>query len=148
MKRLIHATAGALGMSLIASFWVSTLISELFLDASAVASVKQAVVYGLALLVPCMAVVGGSGFSLASGRRGTLVEGKKKRMRLIGFNGVVLMIPMAFFLYGKAGVGEFDGVFYAVQIVELLVGALQLSLMALSLRDGLRLTGRLRPTGP
>ena len=35
-----------------------------------------------------------------------------------------------------------DATFYAVQVVELVAGALNLALLGMNLRDGLRLTGR------
>ncbi len=41
--------------------------------------------------------------------------------------------------------GSFDTTFYAVQALELLAGATNLTLMGLNVRDGLRMTGRLRP---
>lgn len=142
MKPIFHAFAGAAAMLTIASFWTSTLISEAFMDQAAVAAVKQWIVYGLFLLVPFMAATGGSGFVLSKSRSGSLLERKKRRMAVIGANGLLLMIPMAIFLNGKASAGEFDALFYAVQIIELLVGIIQLTLMGMNFRDGLRLTGK------
>jgi len=55
------------------------------------------------------------------------------------------MIPCAFFLNTRAESGEFDTIFYVVQIMELVVGVVQLTLLGRSFRDGLRLAGRLRP---
>lgn len=96
------------------------------------------------LLIPAMAIVGGSGFSLSTDRRGRLIDTKKKRMPIIGANGLLILIPCAFFLAAKADAGEFDIVFYTVQGLELIAGATNLTLMGLNIRDGLRLTGRLR----
>lgn len=145
-KTVIHAAAGTTAMLLVATFWTSALISELFLDHAAVAAVKHAVAYyGLALLVVAMAATGGSGFSLAQGRKGRLVEEKKKRMPLLGLNGALIMIPSALFLNARAAAGQFDEVFYAVQALELAVGVLQLTLLFKSFRAGLKLSGRLRP---
>jgi hypothetical protein len=142
MKPIAHALAGAAAMLIIASFWCSTLIAEAFLDHAAVASVKQAIVYGLFLLAPAMAAVGGSGFALAGIRKTPLLERKKMRMRIIGANGLIVMVPAALFLNIKAAAGDFDIVFYSIQAVELLVGAVQLSLMGMNFRDGLRLAGK------
>lgn len=48
-KAPLHAVAGTLAMLLIATFWTSTAVSELFLDAAAVATVKHCIaLYGLA----------------------------------------------------------------------------------------------------
>lgn len=144
MKSIIHALAGITAMLIIASFWSATLVSEIFLDAAAVSSVKQAIVYGLFLLVPFMAATGGTGFVLAKSRQSLLVEQKRKRMAIIGANGLLLMIPVALFLNSKAAAAEIDAVFYAVQLMELLVGVVQLTLMGMNFRDGLKLAGKWR----
>lgn len=144
MKPIVHAIAGITAMLIITSFWISTLISEIFLDNAAIAAVKHAIVYGLFLLVPFMAATGGSGFALGKPRKGYLLDQKKKHMAIIGANGLLVMIPAAIFLNGKAAVGEFDALFYAVQAVELIVGVVQLTLMGMNFRDGLKLAGRLR----
>ncbi|MFZ2162709.1 MAG: hypothetical protein WAW02_10875 [Sideroxyarcus sp.] len=143
MKPIFHAFAGAAAILTIASFWTSTLVSEVFMDQTAVAAVKQWVVYGLLLLVPFMAATGGSGFALSKARSGSLLASKKRRMAVIGANGLLLMVPAAIFLNSKAAAGEFDAIFYAVQIIELVVGAIQLTLMSMNFRDGLRLAGKL-----
>lgn len=143
MKPIFHAIAGSTAMLIIASFWTSTFVSEVFMDQTAVAAVKQWIVYGLFLLVPFMAATGGSGFVLSKARSGSLLDRKKRRMAAIGANGLLLMIPAAVFLNSKAAAGEFDALFYAVQVVELVVGAIQLTLMSMNFRDGLRLAGKL-----
>lgn len=134
-------------MLLIATFWTSTLVSELFLSTSAVVAVKHHIaVYGLVCLVLSMAMTGGSGLALGKGRKGRLIEEKMKRMPFIGANGLLIMIPSAIFLNIKAGDGAFDTWFYAVQVLELAVGVVQLTLMGKNFRAGLRLSGRLRAT--
>ena len=145
-KSIIHATAGALAMLTVATFWTSTLVSELFMDHEAVKIVKYAIAYyGLIPLVILMAGTGGSGFVFAKGRKGRLVEEKKKRMPKIGAIGLLVMIPCALFLNSKAIIGDFDIMFYAVQVIELLVGLVQLTLLGRSFRAGLKLAGRLSP---
>ncbi|MEI6116919.1 MAG: hypothetical protein WCP99_20445 [Burkholderiales bacterium] len=144
-KSVMHATAGALAMLTVATFWMSTLLSELFMGQEAIAAVKHAIAYyGLIPLVMLMAGTGGSGFALAKGRKGRLVDGKKRRMKIIAAIGLLVMIPCALFLNSKAAVGDFDTTFYVVQVLELAVGVLQLTLLGRSFRDGLTLAGRLR----
>jgi hypothetical protein len=145
MKPIVHAIAVATSMLIIVGFWTATLISEAFMDHAAIAAVKHAIVYGLFLLVPFMAATGGSGFALGRTRKGYLLDQKKKRMAIIGTNGLLVMIPAAIFLNDKAAAGEFDALFYAVQVVELIVGVMQLILMGMNFRDGLKLAGRLSP---
>ena len=64
-------------------------------------------------------------------------------MPVIALNGLLVLVPCALYLDRLASAGRFDGLFYAVQAVELVAGSVNLSLMALNMRDGLRLTGRL-----
>ncbi len=147
MKTKIHAIAGVVGLLTIATFWTSTLAVELFGSTDAIVVVKNGILWGMVLLVPAMAIAGGSGMSLGQGRSDAGVLAKKKRMPIIGANGLVVLVPSAFFLANKANAGSFDTAFYTVQVIELLAGAVNLSLMALNVRDGLRLTGKISGRG-
>ena len=99
---------------------------------------------GLFILVPAMAATGGSGVFLSRSRQGRLVEAKKRRMPFIAANGLLIMIPCAIFLDRWAVAGTFDTTFYAVQTLELLVGAVNLALMGMNIRDGMKMSGRFR----
>jgi hypothetical protein len=57
-----------------------------------------------------------------------------------------VLVPCAIILDRWAAAGAFDASFYAVQAIELVAGAVNLTLMGLNVRDGLRMTGRLRVT--
>jgi hypothetical protein len=142
MIRVVHRSAGAIAFLTIAAFWTSTVVTELFAGPSAVTSVKTAIPYGLIVLVPALAAAGGSGFRLARGRRGGLLGAKARRMPIIAANGILVLVPAAFFLAAKARAGQFDAVFYAVQLLEIVAGATNLVLIGLNISDGLRLSGR------
>lgn len=144
MIKVIHPVAGAVALATIATFWLSTVLSEVFTTDTVVIDVKKAIPWGFLLLVPALAAAGGSGLALAKGRRAGLVGAKLKRMPLIAANGVLVLIPSAMFLAYKAGRAELDGVFYAVQALELFAGALNITLLGLNVRDGLRMRGRPR----
>ena len=143
MKTKIHAIAGIVGFLTIATFWTSTMLSELAGSHATIAAVKNGILWGMLLLIPAMAIAGGSGMSLGQGRSDAGVLIKKKRMPFIAMNGLLVLVPSAFFLASKANAGAFDGAFYTVQGIELIAGAINLSLMGLNIRDGLRLTGRM-----
>lgn len=145
MKTKLHGLFGAIALLCIATFWSSTLISELFLGLASVVAVKNAVLAGMWVLIPAMAATGGSGFSLARTRRGRLVEIKGRRMKVVAANGLLVLLPSAYMLSSMANAGRFDGAFYALQGLELVAGAVNLTLLALNMRDGMRLTGRLSP---
>lgn len=145
MKTRIHAIAGGIGLLMILTFWTSTILSELFGSHETIATVKGLILYGMIVLVPSMAIVGASGASLGAGRTGRLVSAKKKRMPVIAANGLLILLPMAFVLEGKASAGTFDTWFYVLQGIELIAGATNIALMASNARDGVRLTGRNSP---
>jgi len=67
-----------------------------------------------------------------------------KRMQLIAANGILILIPFALFLAAKARAAEFDSAFYLVQALELGAGAANIALLALNMRDGLKIKGRFR----
>jgi hypothetical protein len=147
MPNVAHRIAGILAMLCIATFFVSTLAVELFGSHAAVAQAKSLIVTpGLWILIPAMAATGGSGMFLSTSRKGRLVEAKKRRMAFIAANGLLVLVPCAIILDRWAAAGAFDASFYAVQAIELVAGAVNLTLMGLNVRDGLRMTGRLRVT--
>lgn len=147
MKARLHALAGGLALLLVALFWLSTVVAELFLEPAAVAAVKRGVLYGVGVLIPLLILSGASGVRLDKGRGGRLGRAKLRRMRLIAVNGACVLLPSAVYLERKAALGVYDGAFAAVQIAELAAGLLQLILLGLNVRDGLRLSGRLRTSG-
>jgi hypothetical protein len=74
MIKIVHPIAGALAILTIATFWLSTALSELFASQATVAAVKIAIPWGFLLLIPALMAAGGSGFALAKGERGGLVS--------------------------------------------------------------------------
>ena len=148
MKRMVHAIAGTLATLLVAAFLGVTLYAELTMDEALIAETKRLILYGLCLLIPAMAVTGGSGFSLAKARVGGIVDTKKKRMRLVAANGLLVLLPSAIWLHVLASAGNFGTTFFVVQGVEIVGGLLQLYLLGRNFRDGLKLSGRLRRMAP
>jgi hypothetical protein len=145
MPKRVHLFAGLLALLCIATFFLSTTYVELLGSPEAVARLKSLVVMpGLWILIPALAATGGSGVFLSKSRRGRLVDAKKRRMPFIAANGLLVLVPCAIFLNRWAAVRTFDSTFYVVQAIELLAGAINLTLMGLNVRDGLRLAGRLR----
>jgi hypothetical protein len=148
MPKLVHLVAAMLAPLCIAIFFLATIVTELFGSHAAVAQLKSLIVTpGLWIMVPLMATAGGSGMFLARSRKGQLVDAKKKRMPLIAGNGLLVLVPCAIVLSRWAAAGSFDTSFYVVQGIELIAGAINLALMGLNARDGLRMTGRL-PNSP
>ena len=143
MKRRLHIASAILAMALIASFWTATVATELFAGHETIALVKTLVLYGMVLLVPAMAAAGATGASLGRGWRLPQVARKSTQMKWIAANGLLILVPSAVFLALRTGAGQFDTAFYAVQGLELVAGATNLTLLILNMRDG-RALGRRR----
>uniref|UniRef100_UPI00333FB14A hypothetical protein n=1 Tax=Castellaniella defragrans TaxID=75697 RepID=UPI00333FB14A len=142
MKRKVHAVAAVLALSCITVFWVSTVIAELFLSTAAVTQVKLAIAYALLGFIPAMIAMGASGFAMGGNSPHPLLAVKRRRMPFIGGIGLLVLAPAAIFLSARAQAGSFDTIFYSVQALELIAGALNLTLIGLNFRDGLRLRRR------
>jgi hypothetical protein len=148
VPRRAHLTVGLLATLCIATFFLSTILTELFGSHANVAQLRSIIVTpGLWIMVPLMAAAGGSGMFLGRTRKGRLLEAKKRRMPFIAANGLLVLVPCAIVLDRWAAAGSFDTAFYMVQAIELIAGATNLVLMGMNARDGLRMAGRLR-SGP
>ena len=145
MRAKIHAAAGAVALMTVACFWLSTVAAELFGNLAAVAAVKSGTLTGMLVLIPAMALAGASGFSLGKGWRSPIVQRKKRRMRFIAANGLLLLLPSAYMLANWAEQGRFDAAFVAVQALELAAGATNIILLSLNMRDGIALRHRSSP---
>lgn len=139
MRSHLHKMAGAFALLMVAAFWLSTLIAEAFLSTDAIVAVKRAILLGMGVLTPLLVLAGASGALLAKRCPSALAARKQRRMRWVALNGLLVLAPCAFFLAGRAAAGGFDPLFYGAQGLELVAGALQLSLLAANLRDGLAL---------
>ena len=133
IKIRIHAIAGIIAFLTILSFWLSTLISETLGSHADIAAVKNAILWGMIVLIPCLIMTRATGVSLGKGLADPRISAKKKRMPLIAGNGLIVLVPSAVFLAHLADSGNFGTVFYGVQTLELLVGAVNLALMGLVL---------------
>jgi len=147
MLRRIHPAAGVIGFLTILAFWTSTVAVELFAGAEAILAVKTAILWGMAVLIPALATAGATGFRLAGPKPRGLVAAKQRRMPFIAANGILILIPCAIYLQRLAAAGDFGTVFYTVQMLELAAGAVNITLMGLNVRDGLRLSRGRRHAG-
>ena len=135
--KMLHRTCAVLAFVTIASFFSSTLISELFSSHQTVAQVKQVIAYAVWGLIPLMAITGATGAKLAPNVKKEVgpIGRKKKRMPIIAINGLVVLLPAALYLNSLASQGDFGATFYTIQVIELMAGAVNLTLMSLNLRD-------------
>ncbi|MHC0053235.1 hypothetical protein [Actibacterium sp. D379-3] len=142
MPPKLHALAGTCALLLTASFWCGTALSETLGTPAQIATVKTAILYGLGLLIPLMAATGLSGTALGRGWKRPEVARKSRRMKFIAANGLLILLPCAVFLALRARAGQLDTAFYGVQLLELVAGGTNITLLALNLRDGIALGRR------
>jgi hypothetical protein len=136
----VHAAAASLALLFIICFFSSTLLSELFGSQQQIAAVKNSIFYAVWFLIPLMAATGITGSKLAGKAKSGLIGKKMKRMPFIALNGLLILVPSAVYLRSLAVVGDFSTVFYVVQVIELLAGAINITLMSLNFRDGMRVS--------
>ena len=89
MSKRIHGIAGLAALLLIGLFFSATVFVELRGDEAAIVGVKQAILYGLVLLVPTMIVIGLSGRAVTAGRHGRLIATKQRRLVIAAANGLL-----------------------------------------------------------
>ncbi|KJG55838.1 membrane protein [Photobacterium kishitanii] len=135
MIKKIHTCSAITAFLLILLFFSSSIIVELFGDHHAVLMVKTSILYGIGLLIPMMVLTGFTGFKMAPKVKTGPIGNKKKRMPFIAFNGLLILLPCAIYLYHLASLNQFDRWFYIVQVVELIAGFINLILMTLNIRD-------------
>ncbi len=144
MKKRVHMIAGMVALTIVALFLTSSVAVELVGDDNAITTVKQWIFYGLALLIPAMIVTGASGRALIVRHRGVLLRVKQRRMIAIAIIGLGVLAPCAVVLRNLSAAGDFGGSFYLIQAVELIAGAVNITLLGLNMRDGMLLSGRLK----
>ena len=147
MVSTIHRIAAIAAFLMILSFFTSSLLVEVLNEfwpellggQSAIVAVKAYIANAVWLLILLMIVTGLTGNKMAPKVKGGPIGSKKKRMPIIALNGLLVLLPAALYLNHLATVGQFDTWFYSIQAVELLAGGINLSLMALNIRDGVRM---------
>ena len=139
----LHVAATVLAVITISSFFSFSLIAELMGDKPFIRQVKTGILYCLPILLVVMPVLAVSGKKLAGNSKNPMVTNKMKRMKRIAFNGV-LLVSLAIYLYYHAVYKTIDRTFLYIQIMELIIGALNLGLIGKNIHSGLQLSGRLR----
>jgi len=135
----IHKTAAILALILIASFQISTIFAELFAPTAEIAQVKNTILMFVPVLMLTMMATGISANKLYSGAVTGRFKTKQIRMKIAAINGIFILFPAAILLARWSEHGQFDGLYWAVQITEILAGLINLAMIGLNIRDGIRL---------
>lgn len=138
----IHIIASACAMLTIGTFFILSFKAELAGDWNDIKSVKQGILFALPILIIAMPAIAISGNMLAGDSGNPNVMEKKRRMKIITMNGIIL-ICLAIFLYYQSHFRSFNNTFLFAQIAELVFGLGNLILIGLNARTGLKLSGRI-----
>ena len=144
VARRVHPIAGGLALLTMLIFWTSTVAVEILGDRNDIVAVKQAIRWGLLVLVPALAATGGTGFLRAGRSRNAHIAAKKRRMQVVAPIGILVLVPCVLYLGTTSSASGLGTYFYPVQGIELVAGAVNITVMSLNVRDGLRLTRRFR----
>jgi hypothetical protein len=132
--------AGMVAMLIIVTFMTATLYSEVSGDASMVLQVKRNIAFpGIEILLLFMVMAGGTGRSLAKNFSNRAVLLKMKRMRIVALNGLLILIPCAFLLARWAEYEPHSLRFYFVQAIEIFAGSVNLVMLILNMKAGIKL---------
>ena len=91
------------------------------------------------VLIPALAAAGGSGAWLGRGWRGPVVATKRARMQVVAALGLLVLVPLAIGLWFLATQGWIDGRYHLLTRVETLAALVNVLLLGLNMRDGLRM---------
>jgi hypothetical protein len=142
---LTHRIAVYAVITIITLFLTSTMVSEIAGDQSSIIEVKQTIVYGLAVLAACMFTVAITAIRLRTEYPDNVdIKTVIRIMRLVGFNGLFFLVPLAFTLNYLAQNKEFGYNFYGLQIVEIFCGSINLFLLRKMLLNGKRALSTIR----
>ncbi|MBA6154287.1 hypothetical protein [Gelidibacter maritimus] len=139
----VHIVATIIATVTISCFFSFSLVAEITGKDLFIKQVKTGILYCLPLLLIAMPVLAISGKKLAGNSKHPIVAKKMKRMKCIAFNGIILM-SLAIYLYYHAIYKTIDDTFLYVQLMELLIGAVNLGLIIRNINSGLQLSGRNR----
>ncbi len=141
----IHLTAAVGALALITTFLVSSAVTELAGNAAAVHNLRQWIVFGLPLLVGCLAAAALTGRRLARKSRAAVIRRKQRRMQVVAALGIVVLVPCALILDALTAGASAGAVVTGLVLTEMLAGAINLTLLLLNVRDGRSLS---RPRTP
>lgn len=145
MKRktlvIIHIAATAVAAITIGAFLFTSIIAEIKGDVQVIRAVKKNILLALPILIIAMPSLGITGNKLAGFSKNKLVELKRRRMRFVFINGMML-IALAIFLYYRSTYVALDTMFLAAQFLEFAFGITNVTLIILNVRSGLQLSGR------
>jgi hypothetical protein len=139
----IHIIATIIAATAITSFFISSLAAEINGSETTIRKVKEVILYFLPVLLVAMPALGITGNILAGKSLDPIVLAKKRRMKIVFVNGLIL-ITLACFLYYRSHYQTIDSIFLTAQLTEFALGLTNLTLIGLNVKSGFQLSGSLK----
>lgn len=136
---LVHITATGIAILTIICFFSFSLVAEIKGDEYLIRDVKRGILYSLPLLGIVMPALVLTGKQLAGRSHHPIIRRKLNRMKFVAGNGI-LLITLAIYLFYHAHYKTIDGTFMMVQVLELIMGFINLSLIGWNAKDGITLS--------
>jgi hypothetical protein len=137
-----HLAAAAIAVAMITAFLAVSAVTELAGSPGEVRAARQGIVTGLPLLVACLATTGITGRRLAGRSRSSVIRAKQRRLAAAAVIGLAVLIPCALLLYFPAAARAGRPAVTALEITEWAFGSVNLCLLVLNFRAGLRMSKR------
>jgi cytochrome bd-type quinol oxidase subunit 1 len=134
-----HIAGSMVAVITIGVFFFSSLASAFYYDKDFTFLVKSGIFYTLPILLISMPMVVITGNKLAGNSVHPLLLEKKKRMKFIGINGV-LLVMIACLLFYWAKKSDYSQAFTIIQVLELLLGFINLLLLIKNFQTGRKLS--------
>ncbi|MHC5306773.1 hypothetical protein [Bartonella sp. LJL80] len=135
-----HKVGATMTLVILSCFWLATLIAEAYGDQTYITAVKVSIPWGFFILIPAIMMTGITGFKMSGNTKNQVIKAKKRRMPIIAFNGILILIPFALILRNMALNENFHALFWILQAIELIFGALNIILVIANMRAGKALT--------
>ncbi|WP_407117401.1 hypothetical protein [Bradyrhizobium sp. LMG 9283] len=137
MAKILHPMAGATALVMIATLWISTVLTEVLASHASVTVIKTAIPWASCYW---SRRCGDRRFFLAKEGRAGLIDAKIKRMPFVAGNGILVLIPAALFLASNRV--RLDVLCSAD--AQTACRATNIFLLRLNMRDGFKMKGRFR----
>lgn len=144
----IHKVAAICALILIATFQVSTIVADFFATAVQIAYVKSAILMFIPLLILSMIATGITANKLYPNAVMGIFKVKQMRLKIAAINGMLILLPAAILLARWSESGQFDNLYWTIQILEIIAGLVNLTMIGLNIRDGIRLGRRASLNAP
>lgn len=137
----LHIIATIIAALTISTFFTISIYAEIDGDLEVIKQVKSFIVMAMPIMVVAMPILNITGNKLSGKSQNPTILLKKKRMKWVMLNGICLL-TLAILLYYISHFQTINTTFFVLQIVELILGFTNLTLILLNAKSGFQLSGK------